>query len=92
MHSVSVRRGDARIDRLDESAVRTTDREPNLDAQLYYGRQTAILFVQDLRIGDVLECEYTIRGRDPTMAGHTASVFVLGLNEPVDRVHARLVA
>jgi len=91
-HHVVVRRGDQVFDRLDRGAVRLVQREKNLDAQLYDGRLTAVLFLPDLRIGDVVECSFSIAESDPTAGGRHSDALGLGWTSPVDRVFVRVVA
>ena len=91
IHSVIVRRGAETLNRLASSAVKIVQREPNLESQIFDGRQSAVLFLDDLRIGDIVEFAFTIRGTDPTAQGHFTDSFVLGTPAPVVRLHTRLV-
>jgi transglutaminase-like putative cysteine protease len=91
-HFVRVRRGDAVIDRFDASAVKLAQREPNLDRQMYDGRRSALLFISDLRVGDVVEYAYTLHGADPTLGGRYADELLLGGTEPIARRLLRVLA
>ena len=91
LHSVLVRRGGETFDRLTREAVKLVQREPKLEAQVFDGRQSAVLFVSDLRVGDTVEFAFTLRGADPTLRGHYAGAFLFGAPEPIARMHARLV-
>jgi len=90
-HSVVVRRGSEVLDRFDRGAVRLAQREPNLEAQVYDGRVSAVLFIEDLRVGDVVEYSYSIRGADPTLQGRYADLLLLGAPEAFGRVRARVL-
>jgi len=90
LHSAVVRRGGQILNRLDAAAIRLIQREPNLEAQVYDGRQSAVLFVEDLRVGDVLEYSYTLHGRDPTLQGRYVDAVPLGSSERIDRLHVRI--
>jgi hypothetical protein len=92
IHSVTVRREGRAIDRLDLGSARIVQREPNLEAQVYDGRQSIVMFVPDLRVGDVLDYDFTIRGSDATLDGMYANRFVLGFPEAVGRLRVRLLA
>jgi hypothetical protein len=50
-----------------------------------------VLFVEDLRVGDVLEYAYTIRGANPVLGGHYSSRFMLQSYNPVGRELFRIV-
>src|SRR6185437_10598013 len=91
LHFVTVRRGGESIDRLDLGTARLVEREPQLEAQLYDGRQSLVLFVADLRVGDVLDYAYSVIGSDPTLGGKLADMVFLGSGEPIARRHARVV-
>lgn len=91
VHSVTVRRGTETSNRLVPDAVKVVQREPNLEAQVFDGRQSLILFVSDLRVGDIVETAFTIRAADPNAQGHYVDTFSLAAPEPVGHLHARLV-
>ena len=55
------------------------------------GQQTAVLFIEDLRVGDVLEYAYTIRGANPALGGHYSSRFTLESDSVVERELFRVV-
>ncbi len=75
LHRVVIHRVGKVIDRLDKSKVRVIQPEPGLDGHMITGRQTALLFVEDLRVGDALEYSYTIRGDNPILSGHFSTRF-----------------
>ncbi|MBS2014150.1 MAG: DUF2569 family protein [Deltaproteobacteria bacterium] len=91
VHSVTVRRGAETSNRLLPDAVKVVQREPNLEAQVFDGRQSLILFVSDLRVGDIVETAFTIRAADPNAQGHYVDTFALAAPEPIGHLHARLV-
>jgi hypothetical protein len=65
IHFVRVLRGSAVINSLDPSEVKMIQEEDELDQQLYNGTTAAVIFVNDIRVGDVLEYAYTISGDNP---------------------------
>jgi len=90
-HRVQIHRGGKSLDKLDMSKVRLIQPEPHLDGHVLTGRDTALLFVEDLRVGDVLEYAYTTRGINPLLRGrYSARILVQGI-EPVDRQRIRIV-
>ena len=91
LHALTIRRGGDVLDRLDHAGVRVAQREPNLDAQLYDGRKSAVLFVSDLRVGDIVEWSYSVRGADPTLGGKYVDTLPLGFPDPVDHLRARVL-
>jgi transglutaminase-like putative cysteine protease len=91
LHQVVVHRDGKAIACLNPSKVRIIQPEPDLDGHVFTGRQTAVLFVEDLRVGDVLEYAYTIRGANPILGGHYSSRFIIQSESPVDRELFRVV-
>ena len=91
LHSVTVRRGGETLDRLNRGAIRLVQREKDLDAQVYDGRVSAVLFIEDLRVGDVVESAYTVAGADPTLGGRYADALFLGAPKGIARVHHRVL-
>src|SRR5262245_61363803 len=64
VHDVAIHRDGQRIDRLDLRKWRALHREPRLEYQIYDGRLTALLLLEDVRVGDVVEYSYTVRGEN----------------------------
>ncbi|WP_394834242.1 DUF3857 domain-containing protein [Pendulispora rubella] len=91
LHSIVVRRGSEVLNRLTRDAVKIIQRERGLDDHVYDGRNSAIVFLTDLRVGDVVEYAYTLEGADPTLGGRYADTMMLGAPEPIDRLYVRLV-
>jgi hypothetical protein len=91
LHHVRIHRGEAVLDRLDLGDVRVIQPERDLDANVYTGMHTAAVFLEDLRVGDVLEYAYTARGRDPVMAGHFWTRCSIRWGAAVDHVFHRIV-
>ena len=85
IHRVRVHRGGQTIDRLNPAKVRVIQREDELESHMINGRKTAVLIIEDLRVGDVLEYAYTIRGANPVLGGHYSTRFQVDSDGPVDR-------
>ncbi len=91
LHRVVIHRDGKMIDRLNPSKVKIIQQEDELGEHLFTGRQTAVLFIEDLRVGDVLEYAYTIRGANPALGGHYSSRFTLESDSVVGRELFRVV-
>lgn len=70
IHSLRILRDGREIDALDPPAVRLLQRETDLEYGIFDGRFTATLVPEDVRIGDVVEYAYTVRGSNPVFGGH----------------------
>jgi transglutaminase-like putative cysteine protease len=91
LHRVQIHRAGQILERLDPAKIKIIQPEVGLNQHVYTGAQTALLFVEDLRVGDALEYSYTIRGANPILAGHYASRFIVQSSVPVDRQRFRVV-
>lgn len=91
LHRVVIHRGGKPLDRLDKSKLRLIQPESGLDGHVINGRQTALLFVEDLRVGDALEYAFTTRGANPILDGHYANRLIVQSGSPVDRQLFRVV-
>ncbi len=91
LHEVVIRRGAARIRALRAADVKVIQREPDLDRQVYDGRLTAVVFLRDVRQGDVVDASWTVRGQNPVFGGRYAQVFQLGWSVPVARLAVRVL-
>src|SRR5205085_843974 len=59
LHFVRVRRGGTALDRLDAAKVKVIQREAELERHLYDGRLTALVVLEDVRVGDEIEYAFT---------------------------------
>ncbi|MBX3198460.1 MAG: DUF3857 domain-containing protein [Labilithrix sp.] len=91
IHSIVVRRGPEKWDRLTPDSIKIVQRERNLEAQVFDGRQSAVSFVSDLRVGDVVEYSFTLRSSDPTAQDHFGTALPMGATEPIARLHTRVL-
>ncbi|BCO28533.1 hypothetical protein MIZ03_3439 [Rhodoferax lithotrophicus] len=92
LHTVSIRRGDQLIPKLLPAAIKVLQRETSLEQLVFNGSKTANLFLDDVRVGDVVEYAYTLRGSNPVFGGRHYSQFDFQWGTPVQHVYARLLA
>jgi len=91
LHEVRIIRGSQSINGLDRQRIKVIQQEEDLDQQLYNGSLTALLFLEDLRVGDIVDYAYTIRGQNPVMAGKFVDDFQLSFEDPVGYLRYRLI-
>ena len=91
MHSIKVHRGGQVFSRLVAARVKLLQREQNLEARVYDGRKTADVMVEDVRIGDVVEYDFTIRGVNPALSDRRAGSYDLQWRVPLHSMYARLM-
>ncbi len=90
-HSVVIHRGDQRIDKLDRQKMKVIQRENDLESGIFDGRYYMISFLDDVRIGDILEYSYSLSGKNPFLEDNFVSCFPLQFQCPVERIHWRIV-
>jgi len=91
IHFIRILRGHSVIDALKPSEIKTIQEEEELDQQLYNGTLAAVVFVNDLRVGDVIEYSYTITGENPVLGGRFTDTLYLAGAEPIQESLIRLV-
>jgi transglutaminase-like putative cysteine protease len=91
LHKIVIHRGDQVLDQLNPDKIRVIQQEKDLDRQIYNGAKTALLFLEDVRVGDWVEYAYTIRGRNPVEAGHFYDVLQLKWPFPIQTENYRLL-
>ncbi len=91
LHWARIWRGTNKLDRLDASRLRVT--EPGLTANewLFGSEKTAMLLLDDVREGDIVDYAYSIEGRNPALGEKFCDEAQLQFKEPVNRAVTRLV-
>lgn len=91
LHTLAVHRNGRVISQLATVPIRTLQREKELEALILDGRLTASLLVQDVRVGDVVEYAFTVRGVHPSMKGGHFGGFDMQWRDPVHALYMRLL-
>lgn len=91
LHAINVRRGTLTIAKLGGASVKLLQRETDLEALVYDGSVTANVFLEDVRVGDVVEYAYSVRGQNPVFGAKQFGRFEMRWSVPIARVHARLL-
>ncbi len=82
LHAVRILRDGKSIDALPDASVRMVQRESELERRMYLGTVTAYVVLSDVRVGDVIDVSYTIRGQNPVFGTRYAGTFSLGASVP----------
>ena len=91
IHAVAVHREGKRLNRLHPDRIDVLRRETDLENQIYDGALSAVIVLEDLRVGDVLDFAYTIRGTNPVMRGKQSRWFTASFSNPVHHVRSRVL-
>jgi hypothetical protein len=91
LHHLYLERGGQRLDRLAPASFRVIQQEQDLDRHLYNGALTALVFLEDVQVGDRIDYAFTITGENPVLQGRYAASFITRLTVPLDRLRVRLL-
>ena len=91
LHTINIRRAGAVIAKLPTAQVRVLQRESGLESLIFDGSRTAHVFLDDVRVGDVVEYAYSLRGSNPVFGNRHGGRFDFQFDVPVERLHARLL-
>jgi len=91
LHWVRIWRGTEHLDRLDTNNVKVVQQEQDLDQSLLTGEKSAVLVLDDVRVGDTIDYAYSIKGANPVFDWHFAAAIPAQLEDPVERLVTRVV-
>jgi transglutaminase-like putative cysteine protease len=91
LHSVTVTRKGASASRLSRKDVELLHREPDLESFILDGSLTASLVLKDVRVGDVIDYSYTVKGRNPAFGGRYIGEYSCGWHNAVARERIRVL-
>ncbi|HEV2327909.1 MAG TPA: DUF3857 domain-containing protein [Verrucomicrobiae bacterium] len=79
------------LDRLDTNSIHVVQREQDLDEAMLNGEKTAILVLDDVRVGDIIDYAYSLKGENPISAGHFTAIAPVQVIEPADHLLTRIL-
>lgn len=91
IHHVNVVRAGRAIDALRPSEIRVIQREGELDERLFNGTLSAVVVINDVRPGDVIDYAYSVNGDNPVLAGNYADTLGLAHSDTCALLRARLL-
>jgi lipoprotein NlpI/transglutaminase-like putative cysteine protease len=90
---IDIVRAGKHINALDGAKIKVLQRETNLEQQVYDGRVTATISLEDLRVGDALDLAYTVKGGNPVFGGkYVDTIWMLGAEGGTGLARFRLLA
>jgi hypothetical protein len=91
IHEVALVRGAKRIDALDADDIRVLEKEDGSDNQIYDGERTAMIFIKDVRPGDVIDYSWSLVGANPILGGRYTDSYDLSRAVPSRHMRHRLL-
>jgi transglutaminase-like putative cysteine protease len=92
IHFIKIIRGGQTIEALRPAEIKVIQKEDDLNEQLYNGTTQAVIFLNDVRVGDVVDYAYTVTGNNPVFGGRFSDGFYLADSEPVQTLRIRILA
>ena len=91
LHWARIWRGSEHFDRLDTNAVKIIRRENELEDGILNGEQSALLVLDDVRVGDIIDYAYSLKGSNPVMGDHFFGTVPIQTGQPVERFFTRVL-
>lgn len=90
-HQCVIHRDGKAIDKLSAGNIRTIQREESMDRYLYDGSLSAVINLQDVRAGDIVEYSYSIEGYNPVYEGHYTNTIYFDFSVPYEQFEQRII-
>lgn len=91
VHEAAVIRDGKRMNELNAGELRVIEKEPESNDRIYDGQLTALLFLKDVRPGDLIDYSYSLDGANPLLGGKYADELELSVAQPAKRIRHRLL-
>lgn len=91
LHDITIIRGARRTNALQADDIRVIEKEDDADDRIYDGERTALIFLKDVRPGDVIDYSWSISGANPLLGGKYNDEYDLSSGVPAHRVRHRLL-
>lgn len=90
-HTIRIYRDKEVINKLQLPKIKTFQQEDELNRFLYNGSLSSVLFLEDVRKGDIIEYSYTIKGFNPVFKGRYAAWLETSFSIPIYNLYYKVV-
>jgi transglutaminase-like putative cysteine protease len=91
LHWVRIRRGTNSLNRLEPDKIQVSQPGPGANELLFSAEKSAVLMLEDVRVGDIIDYAYSVLGDNPVAAGHFSGRVEMQSGHPIDRLTTRLL-
>lgn len=91
IHSIKIIRNNKVRDVTKKVKIRIIQQESQLSEDLLQGRASALIVLEDIRVNDIIDYQYTLEGRNPVFGKKVFGNLSLSWSAHVDKVDIRLV-
>lgn len=89
-HTVSIKRGDQILNKLKTNQFEILRREKNMDRLIYDKSLDAILNLDDVQVGDIVEYSYSLRGSNPVFNNLFFRTLYFNYSVPIGKTYTRI--
>jgi transglutaminase-like putative cysteine protease len=90
-HKVVIHREGKELSQLSLGAIKNIQREENMDRNMYDDAVTSIIHLSDVRVGDVVEYSYTLKGYNSVFSGHYSQKVYFDYAVPIETSFNRII-
>lgn len=90
-HWARIWRGAQHLDRLATNNFKILQKEQDLDAFVLNGQKSAVLVLDDVRVGDAIDYAYSIKGENPVFSGAFSAAVPVQMEQPAERIRTRVL-
>lgn len=90
-HQITIIRGHQQINKLDISKFNVMRREKSKESYIYDGSLSALLILEDVRAGDMIEYAFSVVGSNPIHEGKFFNSFYLAFYDPLDKLLIKVI-
>lgn len=91
-HQIKIIRADETIDKLDLKKFKIIQQEQSKESYIYDESLSALLILEDVREGDMIEYSYSLIGRNPIFDNKFFTSLYLTGYDPVDKLFIRILS
>jgi hypothetical protein len=91
LHQLALRRNGRWLERFRPGAVQMTRRQAEFESDFRDDRVSALLVIDDVRVGDVVRIAYSVSGSNPVLAGQMHYQFAFASSFPILARSARVL-
>lgn len=91
IHEIKIIRNGNTIDKLKIADFQLIRREMNAENYIYDGSLSAILNLSDVRINDIIDYSFSIKGFNPVHNNHFSTYLYLNNYEPIGKLNASII-
>lgn len=91
INRINIHRNGKIINNLFRENIEVMRNEKNTERLLYDGTYSAVVILKDVRVGDILEYEFTLKGQNPIFKGYTFNQVKQAYGVEIQHLHKKII-